>query len=282
MDAALAASEPFSFVVGEERREFTIHSVIVANQSECLKKLVNGHFLEGTAKKVLWTHVEELTFICFWRYVYTGNYTVQSGDDPLEGSVWGRMSEAFTDRPGVDSSKALNALASVANAEPTVERESAAPAEDEWTSFAVSKKKKKAVEKPTKQECLWSTFILLRKQGVPNTAEEKGNQRAHLLQHAKVYTFADCYGVTPLMMLSYNKLHQSLIDMKHAWTLTEFVALARYCYESLVPDDLKILIVAFTACMIERLWDTEQFQDLLAAHGELSKNVIGSLRSRLE
>lgn len=66
------------------------------------------------------------------------------------------------------------------------------------------------------------------------------------------------------MTLSYNKFHQSLIDLNlHAKSLADVVALAQYSYERLVPDDLKELVVLFAACEVERLWEDEQFQDRL-------------------
>lgn len=226
---------------------------------------MNGQFLEATEKKVDWTHVDEVTFMCFWRYAYTGDYSIQNADVPPECSAQGSIMEASTDglfltSTGIFAASAAD-LPSVMNTEPEPEPapEPVAVVEDDWGAFTPSKKKKSRIVRPppTKQENLWSKFTLLRKQGGdPNTVEKKGNQRTHLLLHAKVCAFADCYGILPLTKVSYNHVHQSLVDMKHASALTEFVALARFCYESLVPDDLKNLVVAFSACEIERLWDT--------------------------
>ncbi|KAJ6781697.1 hypothetical protein PWT90_09506 [Aphanocladium album] len=156
---SLAASEPFTFIVGEERREFTIHSALVANQSECLKKLVKGEFLEGTTNKVMWTHVDELTFMCFWQYVYTGDYAVQNADAPLEGNACGSM-ETDTDGPALESTETLAGRAAnpalVFDAEP----EPTSPVEDDWALLFSVKKKR---DKMTKQQRLWSQFKLLRK-----------------------------------------------------------------------------------------------------------------------
>lgn len=85
------------------------------------------------------------------------------------------------------------------------------------------------------------------------------------------------------MTLSYNNLHQSLVSLSlHSEALASVVALVQYCYETLVPDDLKELVVLFAACEVERLWKGEQFQDLLNTHAHLGKAIIGALLNRLE
>lgn len=65
-------------------------------------------------------------------------------------------------------------------------------------------------------------------------------------------------------------------------SLAQFVVLVQFCYESPVPDSLKQLVVHFATCDVERLWEDKEFQDVLEVYGDLSKGIIGSLRSRLE
>lgn len=150
-------------------------------------------------------------------------------------------------------------------------------------------KNKKSPKPPSKQELLWKRRIALRRTSLnldgnrPAWKTKAGSEAGHLLCHAKVYVFAECYGITQLMTLSYNKLHQSLIDLNlHAKTLADVIGLAQYSYETLVPDDLKELVVLFAACEVERLWKEEQFQDLLGTHSGLGKAIIGAVLDRLE
>lgn len=89
--------------------------------------------------------------------------------------------------------------------------------------------------------------------------------------------------MTQLMTLSYNKLHQSLVDLNlHAKSLADVVALAEYSYDMLVPDDLKELVNLFAACEVERSWKYERFQTLLDTHAGLGKAVIAALLTCLE
>ena len=77
------------------------------------------------------------------------------------------------------------------------------------------------------------------------------------------------------MTLSYNKLHQSLINLNlHDKSLAGFVALVQYCYETPVPDDLKKIIVLFAACEVERLHNDKKFENLLDTHAQLGKDVL--------
>ncbi|KAJ3494868.1 hypothetical protein NLG97_g3796 [Lecanicillium saksenae] len=287
MYADLAASEPFTFAVGEARREFTIHSAIVAKQSQILHKIVHGPFLEGTTRKITWTHVEEATFICFWQYAYTGDYSIPDTDAAEKKSI-GKgtagdeqiVASTSTESPAmltIDTPTAVRVYVSP-ESEPEPD-----PDDDPWVPAQGSKKKTKPAKILSKLERQWANFTLLRRQAETREASEPGpsDPGRTLLYHAKIYTLADCYGVLHLMTLSYNKLHEALISMKDEPTLTEFVELAQFCYESPAPHDLRQLIIAFTACQVEKLWLLDDFQALLAAHGELSKNVIDSLRARL-
>lgn len=73
---SIASSVPFRFLVGPNRREFTIHSALLSHQSPVLDTLVNGSFAEASEKCVTWGSVDEDTFVRFWQYAYTGKYTV--------------------------------------------------------------------------------------------------------------------------------------------------------------------------------------------------------------
>ncbi|KAL7924860.1 hypothetical protein ACQKWADRAFT_286178 [Trichoderma austrokoningii] len=96
------------------------------------------------------------------------------------------------------------------------------------------------------------------------------------LSHARLFVFAECYGITGLMDLSLAELHGALV----AFTLYEervndVVVLVRYCYDNLVPEALREMITLYAVCKIEKLWVSEEFQGLVEAHGELSRSLIG-------
>ena len=69
-----APPSPFLFSVGPEKKEFTVHSALVAQQSPTLAALVNygmKESLEGYAS--LPQHDVE-TFVRFIEYTYTGDF----------------------------------------------------------------------------------------------------------------------------------------------------------------------------------------------------------------
>lgn len=73
---SVAHSKPCKFLIGTDKKEFTIHSALVAKQSKALQVLVNGPFKESTDSSVVWADVEEDTFVSFWEFIYTEDYNI--------------------------------------------------------------------------------------------------------------------------------------------------------------------------------------------------------------
>ncbi|KID95151.1 BTB/POZ fold protein, partial [Metarhizium majus ARSEF 297] len=293
MTAAAAASKPYEFAVGPGGRLFTIHSYIVANLSPSLERFVNGPMEEAKAGKAKWESVSEDTFMCFWQFAYTGNYDVyteqrvawintQVKTTDLGDSMDTRMEQS------VDQIGVLVATL-IAEAEPQPEPALVTEGYDTW-EVKKEKRMKKKMSPLSKKERLWAKFTALRETSQsPNLSHQQrsetgiGSDARHLLSHAKVYVFADCYGIVPLMTLSYNKLHQSLVDlMMYAEDSDGVVALAQYCYETDVPDDLRELVILFIACKIEILSANMQFKRLTETYGKLGFAVIELMVNRLE
>ncbi|PHH79274.1 hypothetical protein CDD80_5269 [Ophiocordyceps camponoti-rufipedis] len=71
----IMATPLFRFVVGPDKRNFHIHSTLVARQSPVLDRLINGDsFKESKDQEVIWKDVDEKTFVRFCQFAYTGNY----------------------------------------------------------------------------------------------------------------------------------------------------------------------------------------------------------------
>ncbi|TWU72579.1 hypothetical protein ED733_002482 [Metarhizium rileyi] len=270
MNEAIASSEPFRFLVGPRKREFTIHSAVVANQSRSLDRLVNGEFVEGNDKTVRWEDVDEETFLCFWQYAYTGDYDVpresETPDVEMEGEEdGGDKTPEYTD----------------------ISPNFYYGTNDRITNNNTIYAWRPSLEK-SKRDKLWEAFAALSSSsGSKRSAIKDKKSRDHLnarglLRDARVYVFADCYGITPLMNLSFDMLHQSLytLDLRTE-NLADIVALIHYCYETPTPVGLKQLVVLYAACNVEKLWADEQFRHLLETHGDFSTSLVGSLLSRL-
>jgi hypothetical protein len=124
-----------------------------------------------------------------------------------------------------------------------------------------------------------------------NAAEGKRRQAK---RHAKIYVFADYYGITNLMNLALCRLDLALQYVvkelkKEPDTAKEdpntakereaegFIALLRYCYDNAMPERLRSFVVLQTDVVVEELWMRKSFVELLEEHGELSTALIGAL-----
>ncbi|GAB0142529.1 hypothetical protein EsHS_00003074 [Epichloe bromicola] len=261
-NVVVAASKPFRLIVGPNQREFAIHTAIFAKQSRCLERLVNGLMKEATEGKATWESVDEDTFVRFWQFAYTGDYEVW--DEP-SGQI---------------------AAGSVAQVEEPPSEPEPEPEPEPRSLFGNSfHTVQRNVSPPIKKETLSTRFVALGETShKPNLGHLAGSDGKHLLNHAKVFVFADCYEITLLIELSYNKLHQTLskLVLRSEASKAAVVALAQYCLETDVPDRLKELVVLFVACKFERLLENERFGELLDAHGNFGRNILELSQSRLE
>ncbi|CVL07279.1 uncharacterized protein FMAN_15368 [Fusarium mangiferae] len=298
---AVATSKPFRFLIGPLQTEYTIHSALVAHQSPALDAMVNGKFQESRERCVKWEDVDEIVFNSFWQFVYKGDYDTP---EPLPPD---QRTSGLGDHKSDTADKPAEAEVLTEPEEP--EREEQEPQDPEpeepeeefgsgsdltemswpyisWVPRALSpisaigQEKKTSVEK----SLLWGKF--LRSWEIqPETIDADislKDQANPLVHHAKVFTLADRYGIERLSEVSQRKLYDELTDLRikgvdHKST----VELVRYTFEDLVPEQLRYMVVEFSACEVEKLWRFEEFEKLLEKHGILSKALIGRLLYRL-
>lgn len=310
----------FRFLVGPDKREFTIHSALVVHQSPVLEALVQGRFREAIDCSVVWDDIDERTFTGFWQYVYTGDYdtpeplittassdSANSTDSQDHKFDVSRPWKGFPRQP-VDEPRAEEPEPAEPGPEPPAESELEPPAEpeleppaepepttidveDEWGIFAVkSRKKNEKKKKMAKREMLWNDFqdswrldLSVHVNGEVHETEKRPKVHADIfVHHAQVYVLADRYGITRLMDVSFHKLHQALVEYVVSENrLHDIVALLRFCFAELVPERLRQLVVHYAACKVEELWKSEEFQELLEEYGSLSKALVGSMLLRL-
>ncbi|QBZ58443.1 hypothetical protein PoMZ_03395, partial [Pyricularia oryzae] len=81
---------------------------------------------------------------------------------------------------------------------------------------------------------------------------EGGPDADILIHHCQVYVLADRYGITRLMDVSLQKLHQALVKSKIPKNnLNGIVALVRFCYGELVPEKLRQMVIHYISCNVE-------------------------------
>lgn len=290
---SVISSKPFRFIVGPQKREFTIHSALVAHQSRALNTLVNGVMQEAQDGYATWEHVDERTFVRFSQYAYTGDY---HGAAPfLPAST---TSNTVPNGPGhPESSGKLGATTSIV---PNGASLASHPVLSSFfTTNTLPNRASQPVYEPsppktptsTKRDILWDAFENAQCYNLGNhslSAPRKNtNPREEyagvFLSHARLYVFADCYGILRLERLSFTKLHRALVAFElYDARIDGIIELLRYCYEDAAPERLRGLVVHFAACHVEKLCKSDDFQTLLEAHGELSKALVGKLLARLD
>lgn len=289
-----ATSNQFRFFIGPEKREYTIHSHLVAEQSAALRTMVHGEFKEAKDGFVTWDDIDERTFLSFWHHVYTGDYddpepVVEAEADVDAGSI---EDEGVTevDDPNDHSIQATTAEEPGLEFQPVegATAEPGAPPESIWGHAPEKKAKRKRIPK---RDMLWNDFqnswrIDMSKYVEDRTRSIGSGLIDHadiFIHHCRVYVLADRYAVTRLMDLSFNKLHHALVgyDLSEP-KLNGIVELLRWCYADAVPEKLRQLVAHYASCNAEMLWESEEFQELLEDYGNLGRAVIGSLLLRLD
>ncbi|KAF4339553.1 BTB POZ fold [Fusarium beomiforme] len=271
---AVATSKPFRFLIGPDRTEYTIHSALVAHQSPVLSALVSGSFREASECSVKWDDVDEMPF--------PPAVAISGEEDAKPGIL---------DQPALEEPEPEPAVepADEPEPEPAAEPEADEPVESlrsapsDTLYFAAIRQKRGGSQKKS----LWMDFLSSWDWppepldfDIMISLKDHGNPFLH---HAKVYTFADRYAVTRLTDISRLKLHEALIDLvKKDGDYRNVVELVRYAFEELVPDQLRDMIVQYSACVVERLWKIEEFQELVGKHGILSKALVGKMLLRLD
>lgn len=246
-----------------------------------------------------WEHVDEETFVCFWQYAYTGDYDIPREPKTPEATIEGQ-GQGGNEMKSPESTNEPRKFVEVAAFE-QITNEPAEPYKKKHMKRKMLKKMlaenarreataeepkpEPSYEPPSKRKQLWEVFTSLRFTNSHQAERESQGDdfdASHLLCHARVFAFAECYGISDLMELSCNRIHRILSNLDQCTeTLADIIALMRYCYETPALPDLKELVVLYFACNIEALWVEERFQHIIKTHGDLSQAVIASLLGRL-
>ncbi|KAI2620645.1 hypothetical protein GGS26DRAFT_303592 [Hypomontagnella submonticulosa] len=270
----IAASKPFRFLVGPDKKEFQMHSELVARMSKPLDTLVKGEWEEGKKEAAEWPEIDEGTFVRFCEFAYTGDY---------------KAADPFEDIPTPPEED-----------EPTVEVVAARPVLTPH-SLVSKKKPKKMTEtfefplsspSPSRNTMRQQFRDAIgdepdkRPKEEPNT-DPLTNYSEVLLSHARLYTLADYYNIEELMGLCVRKLHRTLkvFNLHQGARVTDVAQLIDYAYKNTAnrgdeQDKLRSLLATYAACNIEELWPNTYFQDVLES-GDVSKAIIGQLLRRV-
>ncbi|KAL6890845.1 hypothetical protein GGI43DRAFT_414940 [Trichoderma evansii] len=256
----ITSSPPFTFVVGHDQKEHTIHSALIAHQSEALKALVNEQTKEGTEGRVIWEHIHEDTFSRFSQYLYTGYY--------LEAEPKRRKGDAATPKK-FETNRFIPSLGS-----------------NGFEGLVAPKK-----------QLLWNKFLGMHPLPPENASAmwsppgiiimPDGDYTEVFLCHARMYVLANHYGIKALQILALANLRQILTLINpSAKGCGDINRLVRYCFgtadKGCQVDELKSLVCLYTACKVEILWRNAEFRDITRTLPEFSSMLIGEMLARLD
>ena len=107
------------------------------------------------------------------------------------------------------------------------------------------------------------------------------------LGHARLYVFADYWGVEPLKAITLNKLHKVLCNYtRHEARYGDVVELARYTYDNTPSrrrrDPLRELVVQYLVFEAKEIASSEQCLELVEKGGGFAKDLAGLTMAHLK
>lgn len=271
--------------MGSDKRGFTASSALIAHQSPALRKLVDGDFGEARNASATLNWADENTFTRFIQYVYTGDY-----DATDDGAVSALVDVKHVPKPAAEVQEP-EPVTSLKRGRPGTETQRPeAPKVPRLEKTGGGRVKERRVSQykenygqdntiEPERRRLWDRFIQaanpFKKDSFKASMDLEKDCSQIFLCHAKMYVFADYYGISRLMDLSREKLGHLLIalttEMKfHGRRLADFVHLVQYCYDEPAPEALQSFIMMYTAYHANLLWKDAQFRDLVEADGEVA------------
>lgn len=281
---SITSSPPITFVLGPDQKEHTIHSALVARQSAALNALVNGGMKESIQRRVVWDDVDEEVFTRFSQFVYTGDYD--------EATPSKREAEAITpcrETPRRLKPGSILPRGKLRNQE-TNSRVTPVGFSLSHGMRALSGESENV--SPEKNKLLWDKFQALypspSSQPISTPKSASYDYTDVFLNHARIYVFADCYGIDPLQTLALHKLRRALVPFDiYVENCDDIIQLVQYCFEHTINkggqvDRLRALVCLYTACKVERLWNVIGFRDAAKTLPDFTTDLITSLLDRLD
>ncbi|KAG6024090.1 hypothetical protein E4U40_003585 [Claviceps sp. LM458 group G5] len=271
MEASLSegifASQPCVFVVGEDKREFLLHSDLVKRESEALGEIIATSFAEGRKGYVVLRDDGVETFSAFAQFIYTGYYHLSF------------------DMSAPDSAKESHDKGVHGNNAARFRR----PHNGLWRRFIQRNHHED-------HEDLTDSYLLapygasrseINDLDVPylNVDHMDKDYSELFISHARIFVFAQYYDVEALMDLSTQRLHEALCGFSLSIErIHDILALIRYCYEQPGLKRLKKMVAMYSAAVVNSQIQevvVEDFEDLLKERGDFAADMAWFLACRV-
>ncbi|KAG5963100.1 hypothetical protein E4U56_003002 [Claviceps arundinis] len=274
MEASLSKeifnSRPCVFVVGEDKREFLLHSDLIKRKSEALGKLTDISFAEGRNGYVVLRDDDVETFSAFAQFIYTGDYHLSfdmSAPDSAEESH-GKGNHGIY---AAQFRRPHNGLW-----RRFVKRNHYEDHDDLTDSYLLAPCEKSRSE-DSEIDDLDVPYL--------NIGHMDKDCSELFISHVRIFVFAQYYGVEALMDLSTQRLHKALCGFSLSIArINDILALIRYCYEQPDLKRLKKMVAMYSAAVVNSQIQEvviEDFEDLLQERGDFAADMAWFLACRV-
>ncbi|KAF3023696.1 hypothetical protein E8E14_013830 [Neopestalotiopsis sp. 37M] len=243
---SIMAWKPFRFIVGPEKKEFTMHSDLVASISEPMNDLVNGPSKEAREGVAHFPDIDEATFAYFMRFAYKGDYKGKALKKPTKpqrrecGCAFKQAQIQFSKNLTQGESNCLGV---------TLFEEFADDAE--------------------------LTFQMVTYRAIDENHIQTCSDR--LFAHARVYVLAVTFDIPGLDMDAKKKIQQVLAILEiNDVSIPKICELVRYVFINTVDeeDNLWYLLCHWCTMNLAVLQSNRAFKDLLRENGDFSAEII--------
>ena len=286
-------SKIFEVTVGREKKPIHVHTEAIAQQSGALNALINGHMMEAQTKSATLEDVDEETFVRFCQFAYTGDYAVPGFLTEEKSDTASDVQVASDGQARSDSNIADPVPEPAPVEEPTPVEEIALEAVvDDWGAWGKPKKPKKPSKKVRLRQSFEERAYPLPesqkrylKECTPRVNGSPDEDYTNVfLGHARLYIFAEKWGVDSLKALTLNKLHRTLLTFNlYRGRIGDIIKLVNYAYSEDMPDhdDLRPLVTHYVACEIDTIEASELFLCLLEDGGPFVRDFWCKVRERI-
>ncbi|KAI8152716.1 hypothetical protein K4K49_008664 [Colletotrichum sp. SAR 10_70] len=278
-------SRHITFVIGLEKKEFTVHEASIASLSEPLRVLVTGNMKEATQARVIWDDTEPSVFAGFMEYAYSGNFSIpasrknESPETHNEEEMETEEEQSEVDDDDRDASERHAAD----------ERDNGSDGNDDDDDDDDYDKEPSLLkdvrdEKGTKREyCAKNNFAkkhFLSEKFCPSCSSLDTDsipcEIAAYTAVAKLYVLADKYDVSALKNLCTSKLARSLSRARGIRnTLSIVVHTIRFLYKhTMKKDQLRQLLLRFLIADLEWAMRNSKVRTMLSDAPELASELF--------
>lgn len=243
--------------------------------------------MEACEDCAVWADVDQDTFVRFCKFAYTGDYDGAEPSPIVDLSDETKTEEARValSKVKIPSTSHKRHISGWGSAASSVE-----PKTGYWDS---SDPLPQAVTRDRRAADLWYAWVERYAADTwwdPGLCQNRGDEdfTMVLLCHARLAVFADYHGISALETLALTKLAAVLATINLYKSTTRNVAqLASYIYMNTVQLNnatrgLRDLVSSYSACEMEILWKSVEFQKVFETYPEFAKDLTDRLITRFE